>query len=281
MALRPRPKAAQVHAIADRLRPQARGAFLRAMEEQKASANLTAFLRALEAGDREGAILALKLGNLPKSLARVVGHLDTVFEKTGVVSAAQFKISFSLLNPQALADARKNAARFVVETSASTQAGIRAAIARSFAEGIAPKDVARLLRPMIGLTDRMAQAVINFRGELITGGTAEEAASSQAARYSARLLNRRAETIARTEIIDASAAGQLAGWQAAADAGLLDVTRTQREWIVTDDDRLCELCQEMDGQKVAFDSPFIAPDGGAIDGPTLHPNCRCTVGLAF
>lgn len=276
-----RPKASEVHRLADRLAPQARGAFLRAMADVKADANVRAFLQALEAGDRGAAMAAIKLGRLPARLSGVVKVLDKVFEQSGEVTSAHFELRFDLLNPKTLAAAKEHAASFVVETTQETQQAIRQVIGRAFAEGIAPKDLARLIRPMIGLTERQAQAVVNYRQDLLAGEASVESAAASAAKYADKLLRRRAETIARTEVIDASAEGQLAAWIDAADKGLLDISQTSREWIVTDDDRLCPRCLAMDGQKVSLDAPFVTPEGGAIDGPTLHPNCRCTVGLAF
>lgn len=89
----------------------------------------------------------------------------------------------------------------------------------------------------------------------------------------------RAETIARTETMRASNQGQLEAWNQATEAGLL-TGREQKEWIVTPDDRLCPICEPMDGVNVPLDADFDV-DGDMIDGPPAHPNCRCTVALTL
>jgi SPP1 gp7 family putative phage head morphogenesis protein len=90
----------------------------------------------------------------------------------------------------------------------------------------------------------------------------------------------RAELIARTETLRASNEGQQEAWLQAVDVGLLTGTEN-REWIVTPDDRLCLICEPMDGQTVALDEAFELEDGTKIDVPPAHPRCRCTMGISL
>jgi SPP1 gp7 family putative phage head morphogenesis protein len=89
----------------------------------------------------------------------------------------------------------------------------------------------------------------------------------------------RAETIARTEVMSAANEGQLEAWDQAKEDGLLTGAE-QKEWIVTPDDRLCPVCEPMDGETVPIDEDFDV-DGDLLDGPPAHPNCRCTLGLSL
>lgn len=88
----------------------------------------------------------------------------------------------------------------------------------------------------------------------------------------------RAETIARTETMTASNEGQQEAWSQAADDGLLTGDETQ-VWIITDDDRLCDECNDLDGATAGLDESFQSQSGDEYDGPPAHPRCRCTVGL--
>lgn len=91
----------------------------------------------------------------------------------------------------------------------------------------------------------------------------------------------RAETIARTETMLASNEGQQEAWNQAVDEGLLNGTES-KEWIVTPDDRLCPICEPMDGQTVPLNENFTQPDTNEeVDVPPMHPRCRCTVGLSL
>lgn len=87
----------------------------------------------------------------------------------------------------------------------------------------------------------------------------------------------RAETIARTEAMEAANRGQQELWSQAVDAGLL-TGQEEQEWIVANDDRLCPICEPMDGVRVGLDESFDV-DGEEMDGPPAHPNCRCVLGL--
>jgi len=77
----------------------------------------------------------------------------------------------------------------------------------------------------------------------------------------------RAETIARTELAEAHVQGNLQGWR---DTGAV----SQKRWIVGGG--CCSDCDEMDGAVVDLDEDFETDDG-PIDGPPLHPNCRCDI----
>lgn len=149
----------------------------------------------------------------------------------------------------------------------------------AFKEGLPPRESARLIRSLIGLTERDARAVAKLRATLLERGALPAAVEKQTARYAERLLNARAETIARTETMTAAAQGQAELWSQAEAAGLL-TGEELREWIVTDDDRTCEICLPMDGQQVAKGENFVDGDGNEVEAPPAHPNCRCSWGLA-
>lgn len=82
----------------------------------------------------------------------------------------------------------------------------------------------------------------------------------------------RARTIARTETMRAANEGQKQMWYQAEKDGSLG-KGGKMTWIVTPDDRLCDICEEMEGEEADIH------DGFDIDGPPAHPNCRCTIGL--
>lgn len=212
--------------------------------------------------------------------------------------AAGIGMAFDRTNPAARAWAEARAAELVTEVTGETRASIRAIIARAFSDQIPPREAARLLRKVVGLTSRQAWAVIEVRfqlqeaapGALVRAGAVKvrvprDGASPSfiarvAAAYSDRLIRQRALLIARTETMRASNEGQRQLWLQARQAGLLTGTE-RREWIVTPDDRLCERCEAMEGQLRGLDEPFEDPlTGEQALAPPLHPNCRCAMGLA-
>ena len=84
----------------------------------------------------------------------------------------------------------------------------------------------------------------------------------------------RAEMIGRTESMAAANEGQREGWEQAAEEGLLP-PGYKRVWIATSD--ACPECDDLNGETTDEDGTY--PDDGE-DGPPLHPNCRCTEGIA-
>ncbi len=187
---------------------------------------------------------------------------------------------FNLTSPFVLEAARKFAADLVTNVSAETKKAIKQIIFESIRDGIPPAEAARTIREIVGLTRGHAIAVKRF---------AETHTAKATARYSRKLLNLRARSIARTETINASIVGQQEAWKQMARDGLLDTSRFWQKWVVTRDDRLCERCAPMDGKLIRLDGRFletergllpserVAVAGETVNGPPLHVNCRCAL----
>lgn len=216
-------------------------------------------------------------------------------------------LSFDLLSPQMVQFIRGYLFDLVTQISRDTAAMIQGVIGRGFTEGNAPAVQAREIKSMIGLTDRQATAVANYRNMLRSGDyrgamarqlrdarfdptlrriaddgatLTREQIDRMTDRYVQRQLKYRAESIARTETIRAASSGQREAWRQAAEQGLLNQTARQK-WILADDERTCKLCKSTvitnrDGVPIGgmFQTPL-----GPVDGPPLHPLCRCALGL--
>jgi Phage Mu protein F like protein len=181
-------------------------------------------------------------------------------------------MAFDATNPEAVAWVEQHAAELVTNVTESTRDAIRLLVTRGFEEGIAPRDVARLLREGIGLTERDATAVLNRRAKLLAEGKTNAEARKGAEKYATKLLNARAETISRTEAMKASNEGQAQLWSQAQAKGLLSGDEL-KTWITADP---CPICAPLDGETVPLNSDFSVGQD-----PPLHPRCKCTVGLAF
>lgn len=257
-----------IHAIADKLAPSLRRRFLQAVEALQGRVSFAAIERAIRAGGITIELTEL-LNSLPRDLKPAVRVMNDAFAQAAKVTAGrgdlQLRGAFNLTNPLAAQAADTGSALLVRNVTNETRRALQRILTRSVVEGIPPRDAARLIRPLIGLTQRQADAV--FTRWLQKGDAA-------AGRYAAQLLRHRAQTIARTESIRASVDGQLAIWRAAQAQGLLPATARKR-WIVTPDDRLCPICAPLAGVEVPLNQPFP----GGVAGPPLHPNCRCAVSV--
>lgn len=74
---------------------------------------------------------------------------------------------------------------------------------------------------------------------------------------------RRAETIARTEIIRAHAEGQIDSFEKLGGKRL----KVLAEWLTAGDDRVCQQCADQEGKTFELED--------ARNRIPLHPNCRC------
>lgn len=167
-------------------------------------------------------------------------------------------------------------AKLAVQLTGDQIGAIRTIIGMSFGPEaqLSPDVVSRLLRPIVGLTERQATSVFNYQKKLVKNGYSEGSATKAAERYAQTKQRERALTIARTELSNAYNYGAHSGTENAIELGIMK--QVSKIWDTADDERVCELCGPMDGVRVPFKNPFIV-NGDYIDYPPLHPNCRCLV----
>jgi SPP1 gp7 family putative phage head morphogenesis protein len=259
--------------VLDRLTPAAKREILRALDRLQQAASLTKIVDALERGDFWS--FERLVEGLPKDLDRATRELRRAFDAGMTTARVEIGASLTAPNVSAAQAAERTAARFVTGVTAETRKAIRTAISQSFTQGRTVREVAKDIKPLIGLADRQVRAVNRYRRDLTAKGAKNVEAKART--YAERLLKQRAELIARTEIIKASTDGKIAAWKDARVKGLLS-NRLVKTWIVTPDDRLCPVCAPLDGVQALIDAPFHTSAGDVI-GPPAHPRCRCTVGL--
>lgn len=99
-----------------------------------------------------------------------------------------------------------------------------------------------------------------------------------------RALKYRADTIARTESLNALRAGQFQAIDQAVKIGEVDKQHATKVWDATMDGKTREDHAAMDGQIVAISDPFLSPEGSALMFPgdgsmgasgAMVINCRC------
>ncbi len=270
----------KLHSLADALTPTLRRKIARAFKQAADQNSLLTLIRVIESGNLSPRQIALLTQNLPLIMQQATLPTLTTAIKGAAkieiqeVSGFGITIDFARVNPYAVTAAQNQAAYLVTRVSLQTKAAIRSVITEALKQGITPRDTARILKPMIGLTQRQALAVMNFRERMRNAGATVSQAQSAAAKYTQQLLRERSMTIARTELIDSMTRGQRATWLAGRRDGKMPFG-ARAEWIVTPDDRLCPRCMAMDGETADIEGVFK----GGIIGPTLHPRCRCAIGL--
>ncbi len=266
--------------IVDRLSPKMRRAVQSAARTAQGRIDLAALSGALERG-RIGQVL--REVDVDQFTAADLAEASKVALEARVVGAALGADSLrgwalDVTNPEALAAAERQAAALVTLVNEETKQTIRDLVARAYREQVTAADTARLIRDVVGLNERQATALFNYRAGLVESGMAEEKVARMAAKYGDRLLRDRASTIAQTEIHRASAEGQHELWRQGVREGRINPATARRYWI--SNVGACDWCVEMEelnADGVTVDGQFQTPDGDMIDGPEdSHVNCRCS-----
>jgi len=194
--------------------------------------------------------------------------------------ASQRPDLFSYVDHRATEYARVRAANLVVEVDSANRLAIRRVIHESFTQPATADQTARKLRSMVGLHTRWARAVVNFDDanyrRFLNDGMTQEAARARAdvltKRYSDRLIRRRAEMIARTEIQQAQNWGRQAAWDGGAKAGYVDMA-SMKEWrtapMGSQYGPPCRICTELRGTRVPYNGTFA----NGHEMPPAHPHC--------
>jgi len=283
----------ELHKIADKAAPKVKKAFLDAMEKVRTKFKLKDLAKVVETGNIALVAQFLELDQMQNQLQPIINELVGVVHGAAVSSvqvlpaALQNSVAFDLFNPrtvQFLRDYRLQlAANRTGALTAASERGIRTIIADAFNRGGHPTQQARRIRNLIGLTERQAIAVDNFRDALELQGVKRKTVEARVKRYAELQLKRRATAIARTETIRAANMGQEMLWRQAQDDRLLDPVKTRKVWVITPDDLLCSRCRAI---------PGLNPDGvpvtgqfktqsGSVQEPPLHTHCRCATALKF
>lgn len=150
-------------------------------------------------------------------------------------------------------------------------------------------ELARAIRPLIGLTKTQALANLNYyehmKAALLENNptmkveTAAKRAQEAAAKYAAKQHRQRAYTIATTELAFAYNKGAEDGIIQAQQQGYIG--KVKRVWSTAYDDGVCEICSALEGQEIEMDEEFDFKGkslyGGQKKTPPAHPRCRCAV----
>lgn len=301
--------------LADKVAPKLRASFVAAIRALRSKVDVQALTRALQSGHVDQVMRAVGFdptgADLDAMWARIRDAAEdgakAASELIEAQTGARAEVYFGASNPAVEAHFDAYRGGLIRQITEDTRQGVMQVIRQTTAAGMNPTVAARQIKGMIGLTERQAQAVQNYRAELESRSKAAlvralrdrrfDRTVARAAerneglnadqidrmveRYAERYLAFRAETIARTEAIRAVQAGADVAIHAAVTDGKLPVDKVRRMWIVAYDERTCAICKQiaaLNPDGVALGKPFNAPLG-SIQYPPAHPRCRCAVAM--
>lgn len=189
-------------------------------------------------------------------------------------------IPFSLQNRSVKDFVNQRTLKYKIEMEGSSQTAIERVIQLNFNRGFSPRDSAIAIRDSIGLNDRQAVALHNYRNALMEQGIGGQKLDRLVGGYKDQAIKYRAEMIARTETTAAINQGQIEVWRQSADAGFFNRKEAKKKWVSIIDDVTSEICDELDGQEVGLDEQFYSSvSGESYDSPPAHVNCRSLMTL--
>ena len=250
-------------------------------------------------------IMQLLVEPLQEELKIVYNDLTDLYNKVGQMTMNEVVRgqAFDTLDPQTLQALQEARALLLANISDTVRLTVANTIAAGLQAGQAAEKIAENIAQTIGLTVQQAQAVLNYQRMLeagdVTGALARElrdrrydAATAQAGtqpmapakaaaavrRYAERMRAYRSETISITQSAAAGAEGRRQAWRQLIARGVVDTDTIRRFWLTAADELVCPNCSAI---------PSWNPDGipmtaqyktpiGLVDGPTLHPRCRCS-----
>ncbi len=133
-------------------------------------------------------------------------------------------------------------------------------------------ELARSIRPCIGLTERQAAQTQRFYEQLRKDGYSKKEALKRQQTFAEKIHRRRAQTIAETEMAYAANYGMDAVIHDNIDAGIISPD-VEKEWSTARDERVCDECGSVHGECIPEDEEFS--NGCFL--PPAHPRCRCAV----
>lgn len=188
-------------------------------------------------------------------------------------------------------------AEWITQMSDEAKEAVSSMIQAAAKGNMSVDELARIIRPTIGLTEPQSLANLHFyesnkerlkqsimeKNPQMKEATAEKQAARRAResslRYAARQHRERAQMIAETELAYAYNKGADDAIHQAQDAGLLPKMRAK--WSTAADEGVCGICAALDGVEIdlgdSFDYKGKSLYGGQKQTPPAHPRCRCAV----
>lgn len=300
----------RLQALAERLEPGLRRAFL-AYARSLAPDRVADVVRLLEAGNLDAVVQLLTTAPVSVAATAAVratwtaGLLRLVQSTVRDLNAGgggwtrrTVTVVAPVQSPELIAAVRRWEDGAFRRVQADVRDGLRATIATELERGIGPRQVAVALKEGVGggLTAYDRRIIANFRRELAEGriGDARRRAlrdrrlkitadltpaqiDKAVAAYERKLIAFRAQTFARTAAMQAANEANAVGWYEAIRQGAVPASEVRAFWVVSPDERLCEVCApipSLNKQGVPLGDAFLTPNGPMLH-PPAHANCRC------
>lgn len=258
----------------------------------KAKVDLEAVAKAVATGDARKVMATVPWDGLRPAVGRAFDKLSQASERgaddglRALPRAARAELRYDPSNPRIGNYIDRRAGELVTTTRDGAKQAAKDAVTRAYRDGVPADVLARDIRGQIGLNEPQVLALRNYRAGLAAADRPDTDIGNLVDAYRERMLDYRAEMIARTEVRLAHNQGQLDIWQAATDDGLLPAG-SEKVWVV--DGNPCPDCLAMDGLRTGVDDTWtfrVHNAKGAVvrtfevaNPAESHPHCMCQMTL--
>lgn len=180
-------------------------------------------------------------------------------------------------------------AEFITSIAAEQKKAVQSLLARKIVEHHTTDELARLIRPCIGLTDGQVKANVKYYDSVVQSlkkdhpkmkpESIRRKALEASTKYAERQHRQRAATIAQTEMAFAYNHGADEGVRQAQAENLLGAVK--KRWSTSGDDSVCDICHGLEGVEIAMDEEFDFKGRRLFAGqklmPPAHPRCACAI----
>lgn len=206
-----------------------------------------------------------------------------------VMDKALSVFTFNTQTPGVVEWMRSRGAALVTSSTQTQKDAISLLLEEKIREKYTVDELARLIRPTIGLYRQQTSAVEKYYSNMVENLTKDhprtkpevirQRALTQSTKYAERLHRQRAMTIAQTEMAYAYNYGTDEGIRQA-QADFL-IGKVDKKWCTSGDDNVCPECEQLDGAIIGMDEIFFSGNKTEYDisglYPPLHPRCACAV----
>ena len=196
---------------------------------------------------------------------------------------------FNMQTPGIFNWINEHGAEFVTSSTQAQKDAIAALLSKEMRERHTVDELARLIRPCIGLTEGQAKANTKYYDSIVENLKKEhprmkiesikKKAREASLKYAGEQHRARALTIAQTESAFAYNRGADEGIRQAQADGYIGIVK--KRWNTSGDDGVCKICASLEGTEIDMDAEFGFEGRVLFDGhkrlPPAHPRCACAV----
>lgn len=247
---------------------------------------------------------AIQDGQIPQSLIKDIQHDYTFLVREKINDIGRTAMSagpsgqpifdgkefeLNMQTPGVLNWINERGAEFITASTAEQKEAIAALLEKKILDEHTVDELAKAIRPCIGLTRSQAKANMKYYDNIVKTLTEEHPRMSKETiqkraldasnKYANRLLRQRSMTIAQTELAFAYNRGADQGIRQAMESGLLGMCK--KVWSTSGDEKMCQTCSALDGMELGIDDSFDFKGKELFAGhkmlPPAHPRCACAI----